>query len=106
MGTPTYTAPEIVSGGSDYGTQARDLDSCSRVLTVYSLPTYRVQADVWSMGVVFYELFHGEMLTLTPTLTPALTLTPTPTLTLTLTLTPTPTLTLTLILTLTLTLTL
>ena len=39
MGTPTYTAPEIVSGGSDYGTQA----------------------DVWSMGVVFYELFHGEM---------------------------------------------
>ena len=54
MGTPTYTAPEIVSGGSDYGTQA----------------------DVWSMGVVFYELFHGEMPPLTLTLNLNLTLTP------------------------------
>ena len=37
MGTPTYTAPEIVNGES-----------------------YGVKADVFSMGVVLLELFHGE----------------------------------------------
>merc|ERR1719407_363034 len=39
MGTPTYTAPEIVNGES-----------------------YGVKADVFSMGVVFLELFTGEAL--------------------------------------------
>ena len=37
MGTPTYTAPEIVNGES-----------------------YGVKADVFSMGVVLYELFNGS----------------------------------------------
>jgi len=37
MGTPTYTAPEIVAGES-----------------------YGLKADVFSMGVVLYELFHGS----------------------------------------------
>lgn len=36
MGTPTYTAPEIVAGGE-----------------------YGLKADVFSMGVVLYEMFHG-----------------------------------------------
>ena len=40
MGTPTYTAPEIVNGAEVYGTQA----------------------DVWSLGVVMYEMFNGELL--------------------------------------------
>eukprot|EP00729_Bicosta_minor_P002009 gene2009-32441_t len=39
MGTPTYIAPEVVNGRTDYGTQA----------------------DVW--GVVFYEMFNNQMLT-------------------------------------------
>jgi len=39
MGTPTYTAPEIVNGES-----------------------YGVKADVFSMGVVLLELFHGSAL--------------------------------------------
>lgn len=39
-GTPTYTAPEVVHGDGSY--------DC--------------KADVWSMGVVFYELFNGKML--------------------------------------------
>lgn len=39
MGTPTYTAPEIVHGES-----------------------YGVKADVWSMGVLMLELFHGTAL--------------------------------------------
>jgi serine/threonine protein kinase len=39
-GTPTYIAPEIVCGGTDYDTQV----------------------DVWSMGVVFYEMFNNQML--------------------------------------------
>ena len=37
MGTPTYTAPEIVNGEA-----------------------YGVKADVFSMGVVLLELFHGR----------------------------------------------
>ena len=43
MGTPTYTAPEIVRGDIDYG----------------------VAADLYSLGVVFYEMFNNKMLTLT-----------------------------------------
>ena len=39
MGTPTYTAPEIVNGEA-----------------------YGVKADVFSLGVVLLELFHGEAL--------------------------------------------
>ena len=39
-GTPTYTAPEVVYGNGSY--------DC--------------KADVWSMGVVFYEMFNGKML--------------------------------------------
>ena len=39
-GTPTYTAPEVVYGNG----------------------SYNCKADVWSMGVVFYELFNGKML--------------------------------------------
>lgn len=38
-GTPTYTAPEVVNGES-----------------------YGLEADVWSVGVVLYELFSGEAL--------------------------------------------
>ncbi|KOO30844.1 calcium calmodulin-dependent protein kinase [Chrysochromulina tobinii] len=40
MGTPTYTAPEIVNGEA-----------------------YDCKADVFSMGVVLYEMFNGEGLT-------------------------------------------
>ncbi|KAL1511988.1 hypothetical protein AB1Y20_005263 [Prymnesium parvum] len=39
-GTPTYIAPEIVNGDDSYG----------------------LKADVWSMGVVFYEMFTGSEL--------------------------------------------
>ena len=39
MGTPTYTAPEIVNGEA-----------------------YGVKADVFSLGVVLLELFHGSAL--------------------------------------------
>ena len=39
-GTPTYTAPEVVNGEAAYGTKS----------------------DVWSMGVVMYEMFTGEAL--------------------------------------------
>jgi serine/threonine protein kinase len=39
-GTPTYIAPEVVHGNGSYG----------------------CKADVWSMGVVFYEMFSGKML--------------------------------------------
>ena len=39
-GTPTYTAPEVVNGSESYG----------------------LKADVWSMGVVFYEMFTGNTL--------------------------------------------
>ena len=39
MGTPTYTAPEIVNGES-----------------------YSLKADVFSLGVVLLELFHGSAL--------------------------------------------
>lgn len=41
-GTPTYTAPEIVNGDGTYG----------------------LKADVWSMGIVLYELFDGKCLDL------------------------------------------
>jgi len=40
MGTPTYTSPEIVNG-----------------------KMYTLVSDVWSLGVVFYELFSGKLLT-------------------------------------------
>lgn len=39
-GTPTYTAPEIANGEEGYG----------------------LKADVWSMGVVLYEMFTGSAL--------------------------------------------
>jgi len=39
QGTPTYIAPEVVSGNS-----------------------YGLKADVWSLGVVFYEMFNGALL--------------------------------------------
>lgn len=41
VGTPSYSAPELYSTTSEH-------------------PTYRFSADIWSLGIVFWEMLTGD----------------------------------------------